>query len=73
VTEASPRAGAAFNVGTILGSTVGGQLAGLPGLRGLFGVCAVGAALGAVVIAIVMSTRRTTAGPSAVLAEPPLR
>jgi MFS transporter, PPP family, 3-phenylpropionic acid transporter len=65
--------GTAFSVGTILGSTVGGQLAGLLGLRGLFGVCAVGAALAAVVIAIGMSTRRATAGPSAVLAEPPLR
>jgi PPP family 3-phenylpropionic acid transporter len=65
--------GTAFSVGTILGSTVGGQLAGLLGLRGLFGVCAVGAALAAVVIAIGMSTQRATAGPSAVLAEPPLR
>ena len=65
--------GTAFSVGTIIGSTVGGQLAGLLGLRGLFGVCAVGAALAAVVIAIGMSTRRATAQPSAVLAEPPLR
>jgi MFS transporter, PPP family, 3-phenylpropionic acid transporter len=48
--------GAAFSVGTILGSTVGGQLAGSLGLRGLFGVCAVGAALAAVVIATGLST-----------------
>jgi PPP family 3-phenylpropionic acid transporter len=48
--------GTAFSVGTILGSTVGGQLAGLVGLRGLFGVCAVGAALAAVVIATGLST-----------------
>jgi len=50
--------GTAFSVGTILGSTVGGQLAGLLGLRGLFGVCAIGGALAAVVIALGLSTTR---------------
>jgi PPP family 3-phenylpropionic acid transporter len=48
----------AFSVGTILGSTLGGQLAGVLGLRGLFGVCAVGTALAAVVIAAAVSPRR---------------
>ena len=43
--------GTAFSVGTILGSTIGGQVGAALGLRALFGVCAVGAALAAVVIA----------------------
>lgn len=65
--------GTAFAVGTILGSTLGGQLAGLLGLRGLFGVCAIGAAIAAVVIAFGMSTRGVTAPPSGVQAGPPVR
>jgi MFS transporter, PPP family, 3-phenylpropionic acid transporter len=63
--------GTTFSVGMILGSTVGGQLAGLLGLRGLFGVCAIGATLAAVVIAVGMSTRHTT-GQSGMHAGPPL-
>ena len=65
--------GTAFSVGTILGSTIGGQLAGLLGLRGLFGVCAVGAALAAVVIAIGLSTSNATAPPPGLQQGPPLR
>jgi PPP family 3-phenylpropionic acid transporter len=65
--------GTAFSVGTILGSTVGGQLAGLLGLRGLFGVCAVGAALAAVIIATGLSTSRETARPSGMQAGPVVR
>jgi PPP family 3-phenylpropionic acid transporter len=42
--------GTAFSVGTILGSTIGGQVGAALGLRTLFGVCAMGAALAAVVI-----------------------
>jgi PPP family 3-phenylpropionic acid transporter len=42
--------GTAFSVGTIIGSTIGGQLGAALGLRTLFGLCAVGAALAAVVI-----------------------
>ena len=65
--------GTAFSVGTILGSTVGGQLAGLVGLRGLFGVCAVGAALAAVVIATGLSTSHEAAPPSRMQPGPVVR
>jgi PPP family 3-phenylpropionic acid transporter len=65
--------GTAFSVGTILGSTVGGQLAGLLGLRGLFGVCAVGAALAAVVIATGLSTSHESAPPSSLQPGPVVR
>jgi PPP family 3-phenylpropionic acid transporter len=65
--------GTAFSVGTILGSTVGGQLAGLLGLRGLFGVCAVGAALAAVVIATGLSTSHEPAPPSPLQPGPVVR
>ena len=50
--------GTAFSVGTILGSTLGGQLGALLGLRGLFGVGAVGTVLAAAVIAFGVSRRR---------------
>jgi MFS transporter, PPP family, 3-phenylpropionic acid transporter len=65
--------GTAFSVGTILGSTIGGQLAGLLGLRGLFGVCAVGAALAAVVVATGLSRSHVVAPPSGVQPGAPLR
>jgi MFS family permease len=48
--------GTAFSVGTIVGSTLGGQLAGALGLRGLFGVCAIGSAIAAVVVALAVSS-----------------
>jgi PPP family 3-phenylpropionic acid transporter len=57
--------GTAFSVGTILGSTIGGQLGAAVGLRALFGVCAVGAALAAVVIgaAVMRAARHVAQGP----------
>jgi predicted MFS family arabinose efflux permease len=42
--------GTAFSLGSIAGSTLGGQLAGAVGLARLFGIAAVGALIAAVVI-----------------------
>lgn len=50
--------GTAFSVGTIVGATLGGQLGAVLSLRGLFGACAVGTALAAIVIAAGVSSRR---------------
>jgi MFS transporter, PPP family, 3-phenylpropionic acid transporter len=53
--------GAAFSVGTILGSALGGVLAGPFGLRGLFAACAAGAAISAVIVAVAVSSRSSGA------------
>lgn len=54
--------GTAFSVGTILGAVLGGQVAGVLTLRGLFGACAILAAAAAVVIAAaVVPDRRVAA------------
>lgn len=54
--------GTAFSVGTVLGAILGGQVAGVLTLRGLFGVCAIVAAAAAVVIATAVMPDRRVAG-----------
>jgi MFS family permease len=55
--------GTAASIGSILGALVGGSLAGLITLRGMFAVCAVGTIVGAFIVAraIVPSRSRVSA------------
>jgi PPP family 3-phenylpropionic acid transporter len=51
--------GTAFSMGTILGGIVGGQLAAALTIPGLFGVAAVGTALGALIVLWATEARKT--------------
>jgi PPP family 3-phenylpropionic acid transporter len=57
--------GTAASVGSILGALIGGSLAGLLTLRGMFALCAVGTVVGAIVVAhAIVPSRRRLASPA---------
>ena len=58
--------GTAFSIGTILGSTIGGQVGAAFGLRALFGICAVAAVAAALVIAAALRGPGRAAAPARV-------